>query len=73
LQNSEVGHSIPRILREPQDSEHILDVGGVEEFEPAKLHKWNVTAGELDFRSLGIATIGAIVVLLVGRALRRLR
>ena len=33
----------------------------------------HVAAGELDFRSLGIATIGAIVVLLVGRALRRLR
>ena len=32
-----------------------------------------VAAGELDFRSLGIATLGAIVVLLVGRALRRLR
>jgi uncharacterized membrane protein YeaQ/YmgE (transglycosylase-associated protein family) len=33
----------------------------------------HVAAGELDFRSLGIATIGAIVVLLVGRVLRRLR
>jgi uncharacterized membrane protein YeaQ/YmgE (transglycosylase-associated protein family) len=33
----------------------------------------HVAAGELDIRSLGIATIGAIVVLLVGRALRRLR
>jgi uncharacterized membrane protein YeaQ/YmgE (transglycosylase-associated protein family) len=33
----------------------------------------HVAAGELDFRSLGIATMGAIVVLLVGRALRRLR
>jgi uncharacterized membrane protein YeaQ/YmgE (transglycosylase-associated protein family) len=32
-----------------------------------------VTAGELDFRSLGTATLGAIVVLLVGRLLRRLR
>ena len=33
----------------------------------------HVTAGELDLRSLGIATLGAIVVLLVGRLLRRLR
>ena len=32
-----------------------------------------VAAGELDLRSLGIATLGAIVVLLVGRLLRRLR
>ena len=32
-----------------------------------------VTAGDLDFRSLGTATLGAIVVLLVGRLLRRLR
>lgn len=32
-----------------------------------------VTAGELDLRSLAIATFGAIVVLLVGRVLRRFR
>jgi uncharacterized membrane protein YeaQ/YmgE (transglycosylase-associated protein family) len=32
-----------------------------------------ITAGELDLRSLGIATLGAIVVLLAGRLLRRLR
>jgi uncharacterized membrane protein YeaQ/YmgE (transglycosylase-associated protein family) len=32
-----------------------------------------VTTGELDVRSLGTATLGAIVVLLVGRLLRRLR
>ena len=32
-----------------------------------------VSAGDLDLRSLGIATLGAIVVLLVGRLLRRLR
>ena len=32
-----------------------------------------VTTGELDLRSLGTATVGAIVVLLAGRLLRRLR
>jgi uncharacterized membrane protein YeaQ/YmgE (transglycosylase-associated protein family) len=32
-----------------------------------------VTAGKLDLRSLGVATFGAIVVLLLGRVLRRLR
>ena len=32
-----------------------------------------VTAGDFDFRSLGIATLGAIVVLLAGRLLRKLR
>ena len=32
-----------------------------------------ISAGELDLRSLGIATLGAIIVLLVGRVLRRLR
>ncbi len=30
-----------------------------------------VTAGDLDFRSIGIATGGAIILLLVGRLLRR--
>ena len=33
----------------------------------------HVTAGNFDLRSLGIATLGAIIVLLVGRILRRLR
>ena len=33
----------------------------------------HVSAGDFDLRSLGIATLGAIVVLLVGRLLRRLR
>ena len=33
----------------------------------------HVTAGDFDLRSLGIATLGAIIVLLVGRILRRLR
>lgn len=32
-----------------------------------------ISTGELDLRSLGIATFGAIVVLLAGRLLRRLR
>ena len=32
-----------------------------------------IAAGEKDLRSLGIATLGSIVVLLVGRLLRRLR
>jgi uncharacterized membrane protein YeaQ/YmgE (transglycosylase-associated protein family) len=32
-----------------------------------------VSAGDLDLRSLGIATLGAIILLLAGRLLRRLR
>ena len=32
-----------------------------------------VAAGDIDVRSLGIATLGAIVVLLLGRLLRRFR
>ena len=33
----------------------------------------HVAAGELDLRSLGTATLGAMIVLLVGRLIRRLR
>ena len=33
----------------------------------------HIAAGELDLRSLGVATLGAIILLLVGRLLRRLR
>ncbi|MGE5749208.1 MAG: GlsB/YeaQ/YmgE family stress response membrane protein [Gemmatimonas sp.] len=32
----------------------------------------HVTAGEFDFRSVGLATLGAIVLLLLGRLVRRL-
>ena len=32
-----------------------------------------VAAGDIDVRSLGIATLGAVVVLLLGRLLRRFR
>ena len=32
-----------------------------------------ITQGELEFRSIGIATLGAIVVLLIGRVARRMR
>ncbi len=32
----------------------------------------HVAAGEFDFRSIGIATLGAIVLLLLGRLVRRL-
>ena len=31
-----------------------------------------IAAGEFDFRSIGIATVGAIVLLLLGRLVRRL-
>jgi uncharacterized membrane protein YeaQ/YmgE (transglycosylase-associated protein family) len=32
-----------------------------------------ITQGELELRSIGIATLGAIVVLLIGRVARRMR
>jgi uncharacterized membrane protein YeaQ/YmgE (transglycosylase-associated protein family) len=43
-------------------------IGG---FIGTKLGWGHVTAGEFDFRSVGLATLGAIVLLLIGRLARR--
>ena len=40
---------IARVLGPAQKRQHVLDVGGFEELEPAEFHERNVAAGELDF------------------------
>jgi heavy metal translocating P-type ATPase/RND family efflux transporter MFP subunit len=50
LQNAKAGDAIARILREAQQSEKILHVGAVEEFQPAEFDERNVAAGELQLQ-----------------------
>ena len=49
LHHPESGDAVARILGEAQQSQHVLDVGGIQEFEPAELHERNVAAGEFHF------------------------
>ncbi len=48
LQHAEAGDPVARILGEAQHRQHVLDVGGVEEFQAAIFDEGDVAAGELD-------------------------
>ena len=48
MQDAEAGDAVARILDEPQQRQHVLDVGGVEKFQPAEFDEGNVAAGQLD-------------------------
>ena len=50
LHQPEPGNAIARVLGKPQQREHILDVGGIEEFQAAELHERDVAAGQLDLK-----------------------
>ncbi|MEY9409034.1 CRISPR/Cas system CSM-associated protein Csm3 (group 7 of RAMP superfamily) [Bradyrhizobium ottawaense] len=48
MQNAETGDAVARVLGKAQQRQHVLDVRGVEEFQPAELDERNVAAGQLD-------------------------
>ena len=48
MKGPETGDAVTWVLGKPQQGEHVLDMGGVEEFQPAELHERNVAAGEFD-------------------------
>jgi hypothetical protein len=50
LQNSKSGNSISNVFAPAQHAQHVFDVGGFQEFQAAILYKWNVAAGEFDFK-----------------------
>ena len=50
LQHAEAGDAVARIFGEAQHGQHILDMGGVEEFQAAELDERDVAAGELDLQ-----------------------
>ena len=55
LQQAEAGDAVARILDEAQQRQHVLDVGGVEEFQAAELHEGNVAPGQLDLQRAAVA------------------
>ncbi len=50
LQDSESGDAVARIFGKPQHRQHVLDVRGVEELEPAELDERNVPPRQLDLQ-----------------------
>src|SRR5437868_8821809 len=54
LQHPEGSHVIAHVLAPAQDAHHILDVGGLEKLEPAKLYERDVSARELHLESVGV-------------------
>ncbi len=48
-------HPVAWVLDEAQDRHHVLDVGGVEEFQSAELHIGDVSPGQLDFERAAMA------------------
>ena len=49
LQHAEARDAIARVLDETQQRQHVLDVGGLQEFEAAELHEGNIAAGQFHF------------------------
>ena len=50
LHDAEARDPVGRVLRPAQHSQHILDVGRLDELETAELDEGNVAAGQLDFQ-----------------------
>ncbi len=55
LHEPETGDMVTRIFDEAQQRQHVLDVRGLEEFEPAEFHVRDVAAGELDLQRTAMA------------------
>ena len=54
LQHAEAGDAVARVLDEAQQRQHVLDVRGVEELQPAELDERNVAAGQLDLERAAV-------------------
>ena len=54
MQQPESRDAIARILDEPQHRQHVLDVGGVEELQPAEFHERDVPARQFDFERTAV-------------------
>ena len=51
----EAGDAVARILDETQQRQHVLDVGGIEEFQAAEFDERDVAAGQFDFQRAAVA------------------
>src|SRR5215216_5304540 len=55
MQQPKTGDAVARIFDEPQQRQHVLDVGGVEELQSAILHERDVPARQFDFKWTAVA------------------
>jgi hypothetical protein len=55
LQHAEAGDAVARVLGKAQAGEHVLDMGAVDEFEPAELDEENAAHRKLDLESVTTA------------------
>jgi hypothetical protein len=54
LQHAEGGDAIPWVLGEAQHGQHVLDMRGIEELQPAELDERNVAARQLDLQRAAV-------------------
>ena len=54
LETRKAGDAVARVLGPAQEGQHVLDVGGLEEFEPAEFHERDVAARELDLERAAV-------------------
>jgi len=45
VENPETGHAVARILGKPQQCQHVLDMGGIEEFEARRTSRMEYCGG----------------------------
>ena len=57
LHQPEAGDAVARVLDEAQQRQHVLDVGGVEEFQAAELDEGNVAAGQFDLERAAVVEV----------------
>ena len=50
MQDPKADNTIARVLDEAQQRQHILDVCGIQKFQPAELHERNVATSQLDLQ-----------------------
>jgi hypothetical protein len=55
MQQTESGDAVARILDEPQQRQHVLDVGGVQELQSFKFHERNVPTRQFYFERTAVA------------------
>ena len=54
LNDAETGDAVARIFGKPQQRQHVLDVCGFKEFQPAKFDEWDVAAGQFDLERTAV-------------------
>src|SRR5258705_9284485 len=55
MQQTKPRDTVARIFDKPQQRQHVLDVGGVEKLQSAKLHERDVPARQFDFKRTAVA------------------